>query len=580
MEDKELPLRAKFPKERGLTSGLRPSHSGGQGRWSVERNLRRWDKGGILGEALEGGREEMRRASFIEWEEEEREREHCGDLGSGVGMGCYANWEMVVSAVLEVVLFLGIELTATVKAGKDPGTFTVEAHTLHPVALRLEFDMLTKFEMKSNRVKSVSFHSKRPWVLASLHSGSELNPEEEDYFQDSFTELNPKKSWAKKLKEATLSLKVKASRSYFKSLFHRSRPTNDKLEGPKTSRRHQNPNMAEDESWSKSSAASSKSSSFSSEFSGGKSMLMRSSSASYDAETSIQGAIAYCKKSSQRAVDSGHSAARKSGVLTGFYNFSTLLPPLCTSMEEGKDVEHSRATASSVMPLPKSPSTQYEENGREEEGFHNALLELKDLRSQLHHAAEHCEHAFSSPQQKKMILEGTKSYICEAVVAIIDHLGTVSSKLEQSLLVNAVVKQTEQRIGCLKQVKKFLQRQTLILTQESLLANNMPCVLSYVTCNWTSNSLNTISISVLTGHNHYMIFPIGKYLVVGVVDGRNIRANDFASSLSTLVSLEAIVGKVDEVNALAKVLVGEKDEVVLPAKVIHASGFHNDSKSL
>ncbi|XP_042401242.1 ras-related protein RABH1c-like [Zingiber officinale] len=116
-------------------------------------------------------------------------------------------------------------------------------------------------------------------------------------------------------------------------------------------------------------------------------------------------------------------------------------------MEEGKDVEHSRATASSVMPLPKSPSTQYEENGREEEGFHNALLELKDLRSQLHHAAEHCERAFSSAQQKKMILEGTKSYICEAVVAIVDHLGTVSSKLEQSLLANAVVKQTEQGIG-------------------------------------------------------------------------------------------------------------------------------------
>ncbi|XP_074566116.1 putative protein ABIL5 isoform X2 [Curcuma longa] len=118
-------------------------------------------------------------------------------------------------------------------------------------------------------------------------------------------------------------------------------------------------------------------------------------------------------------------------------------------MEEGKDVEH--ATAGSVMPLPKSPSTQYEANEREEEGFHNALLELKDLRSQLHHAAEHCERAFSIAQQKKMILEGTKSYICEAVVAIVDHLGTVSSKLEQSLLANAVVKQTEQRIGCLKQ---------------------------------------------------------------------------------------------------------------------------------
>jgi coatomer protein complex subunit alpha (xenin) len=28
-----------------------------------------------------------------------------------------------------------------------------------------------KFETKSNRVKGLSFHPKRPWVLASLHSG-------------------------------------------------------------------------------------------------------------------------------------------------------------------------------------------------------------------------------------------------------------------------------------------------------------------------------------------------------------------------------------------------------------------------
>ncbi|GAA0140874.1 vesicle coat protein [Lithospermum erythrorhizon] len=31
--------------------------------------------------------------------------------------------------------------------------------------------MLTKFETKSNRVKGLSFHSQRPWILASLHSG-------------------------------------------------------------------------------------------------------------------------------------------------------------------------------------------------------------------------------------------------------------------------------------------------------------------------------------------------------------------------------------------------------------------------
>lgn len=33
------------------------------------------------------------------------------------------------------------------------------------------FVQLTKFETKSNRVKGLSFHPKRPWILASLHSG-------------------------------------------------------------------------------------------------------------------------------------------------------------------------------------------------------------------------------------------------------------------------------------------------------------------------------------------------------------------------------------------------------------------------
>jgi hypothetical protein len=40
-----------------------------------------------------------------------------------------------------------------------------------PRAPRGASRMLTKFETKSNRVKGLSFHPKRPWILASLHSG-------------------------------------------------------------------------------------------------------------------------------------------------------------------------------------------------------------------------------------------------------------------------------------------------------------------------------------------------------------------------------------------------------------------------
>lgn len=32
--------------------------------------------------------------------------------------------------------------------------------------------MIVKFETKSNRVKGISFHPTRPWVITSLHSGA------------------------------------------------------------------------------------------------------------------------------------------------------------------------------------------------------------------------------------------------------------------------------------------------------------------------------------------------------------------------------------------------------------------------
>ncbi|OIW09740.1 hypothetical protein TanjilG_14263 [Lupinus angustifolius] len=83
-------------------------------------------------------------------------------------------------------------------------------------------------------------------------------------------------------------------------------------------------------------------------------------------------------------------------------------------------------------------------------------------------------------------------------------------------------------------------------------------------------------------------FPPGKFLFAGVVDGRNIWANNLASSLNTLQALGDIVGKVDrvnetkldeeikswlafatqkvvEVNALAKALSEQKAEVFFSA---------------
>ncbi|XP_074289743.1 5-methyltetrahydropteroyltriglutamate--homocysteine methyltransferase-like [Silene latifolia] len=111
-------------------------------------------------------------------------------------------------------------------------------------------------------------------------------------------------------------------------------------------------------------------------------------------------------------------------------------------------------------------------------------------------------------------------------------------------------------------------------------------------------------------------FPSGKYLFAGVVDGRNIWANDLASSLSNLQALESIVGKeklvvstscsllhtavdlvnetkldaelkswlafaaqkIVEVDALAKGLSGQKDEAFFTANAAAQASRKSSSR--
>lgn len=49
-------------------------------------------------------------------------------------------------------------------------------------------------------------------------------------------------------------------------------------------------------------------------------------------------------------------------------------------------------------------------------------------------------------------MENTKEYICRAVVAVVDHLGCVSSNLNQSISKNNEFSEAELRINSLNQV--------------------------------------------------------------------------------------------------------------------------------
>nr|GMC65323.1 probable protein ABIL5 [Ipomoea batatas] len=79
------------------------------------------------------------------------------------------------------------------------------------------------------------------------------------------------------------------------------------------------------------------------------------------------------------------------------------------------------------------------------------MQELRDLCSQLHHAADYCETTFQNSEQKRSVVEHTREYICRAVVTVIDHLGCVSANLECCLAKTNNISETELRIDCLKQ---------------------------------------------------------------------------------------------------------------------------------
>ncbi|PWA37200.1 ABI family [Artemisia annua] len=85
--------------------------------------------------------------------------------------------------------------------------------------------------------------------------------------------------------------------------------------------------------------------------------------------------------------------------------------------------------------------------------FTTSIQELKDLCSQLHAAAGYCETTFLNSKQKHLVVENTKEYVCRAVVAVVDHLGSVSANLDHHISETNTntISQTEVKIDSMKQ---------------------------------------------------------------------------------------------------------------------------------
>lgn len=118
--------------------------------------------------------------------------------------------------------------------------------------------------------------------------------------------------------------------------------------------------------------------------------------------------------------------------------------------------------------------------------FADGLEELRNVKEQLYSAAEHFEDSYyKNVDQKQMLLESLKDYISKSVLKTIDHLGSVTHKVNNLLdeHVNQVVSTTNLRMSCIQQGLQTCQAyaniggisQQLLIVQTPMYHKQYPC---------------------------------------------------------------------------------------------------------
>ncbi|XP_050218232.1 probable protein ABIL5 [Mercurialis annua] len=171
------------------------------------------------------------------------------------------------------------------------------------------------------------------------------------------------------------------------------------------------------------------------------------------------------QEKSNRTIDHGnamlfchHLNFQESTNNGNYHGFTSLqlaiLYVFCVSAAAKTTSKHQDFTLSfsKKMQKPRKSSFGIPQNESENTSrFDKSLQELRDLRSQLHYAADYCESTFLNSKKKKMDVDSTKEYICRAVVAVVDHLGCVSANLNHAISEADEISDAEFRIDTLKQ---------------------------------------------------------------------------------------------------------------------------------
>ncbi|GLU21276.1 hypothetical protein SLE2022_374220 [Rubroshorea leprosula] len=130
--------------------------------------------------------------------------------------------------------------------------------------------------------------------------------------------------------------------------------------------------------------------------------------------------------------------------------------------------------ATAAMPISQEASNHDEVLMQQSLLFSDSLKDLKNLRTQLYSAAEYFELSYTNDEQKQIVMETLKDYAIKALVNTVDHLGSVTYKVND-LLDEKVdeVSGTELRVSCIKQrlrtCQEYLDHEGI--SQQSLMIN-------------------------------------------------------------------------------------------------------------
>ncbi|KNA22347.1 hypothetical protein SOVF_035020 [Spinacia oleracea] len=109
-------------------------------------------------------------------------------------------------------------------------------------------------------------------------------------------------------------------------------------------------------------------------------------------------------------------------------------------------------SSATTLPIHHRTSNYDESSMHQSLLFADSLKDLKNLRTQLYSAAEYFELSYTNDDQKQLVIETLKDYAIKALVNTVDHLGSVTYKVND-LLEEKVeeVSETEFHVSCIEQ---------------------------------------------------------------------------------------------------------------------------------